>query len=261
MPTFEIKMMRRIDMKRTIGSVMLGIALMSLAACGNDAKTQDDEVPAILEVQLEVAEHVEVDEKMDLKAVVTQGDEDVADADEVQFEIWEEGKKEESTMIDAVNNQDGTYEAETTFDHDGAFTVQVHVTARGMHNMPKQAVTVGEGAAEESHDDEGEDGHGEHAEGFSMHFMEPENVKKGDETDLIVHIQLENEPLKDARVRYEIWEENAEEHEWLDAEEGAVGEYSSSFIFEETGNYHLIIHVQDDEDLHEHEEHQIAVKE
>src|SRR5690606_32173856 len=136
----------------------------------NDAKSQDDEVPAILEVQLDVAEHVEVDEKTNLKAVVTQGDEEVADADEVQFEIWEEGKKEESRMIDAVNNQDGTYEAETIFDHDGNFTVQVHVTARGMHNMPKQTVTVGEGAAEESHD-HGEQEHGEHAEGFSMHFM------------------------------------------------------------------------------------------
>lgn len=247
-------------MKRTIGSILLGIALISLAACGNDAKSQDDEVPAILEVQLDVAEHVEVDEKTNLKAVVTQGDEEVADADEVQFEIWEEGKKEESRMIDAVNNQDGTYEAETTFDHDGNFTVQVHVTARGMHNMPKQTVTVGEGAAEESHD-HGEQEHGEHAEGFSMHFMEPENVKKGDETELIVHIQNKEEPLKDARVRYEIWKEDAENHEWLDAEEGAAGEYSSLFTFEETGDYHIIIHVQDDKDLHEHEEHQIAVKE
>lgn len=254
--------MRRIYMKKTIGSFMLMVALLSLAACGNEAKSQDDEVPAILEVQLEVAEHVEIDEQVDLKAVVTQGDEDVADADEVQFEIWEDGKKEESTMIDAVNNEDGTYEAETTFDHDGAFTVQVHVTARGMHNMPKQTVTVGEGAGgeeAESHE-HGDHDHGEHAEGFSMHFMEPENVKKDDEIDLIVHLQLENEPLKDARVRYEIWKEEAEEHEWLDAEEGTPGEYSSPFTFEETGVYHIRIHVQNDEDLHEHEEHQVEIK-
>ncbi|MBO0993779.1 FixH family protein [Bacillus sp. SD088] len=247
-------------MKKTIGSILLGIALLTLVACGNDAKSQDDEVPAILEVQLEVAEHVEVDEKVDLKAVVTQGDEDVADADEVQFEIWEEGGKEESTMIDAVNNQDGTYEAETTFDHDGAFTVQVHVTARGMHNMPKQTVTVGEGAAEEEDHEHGDHNHEAHAEGFSMHFMEPEDVKKDNEVDFIVHLQLENEPLKDARVRYEVWKDDAEEHDWLDAEEGTPGEYSSSFTFEETGVYHIRIHVQDDEDLHEHEEHQIEIK-
>lgn len=47
-------------------------------------------------------------------------------------------KKEESSLIEAKNNNDGTYDAETTFEHDGVFTVQVHVTARGLHTMPKK---------------------------------------------------------------------------------------------------------------------------
>ncbi|MCJ7842986.1 FixH family protein [Lederbergia sp. NSJ-179] len=248
-------------MKKKLGFMMLAIVFVLLAACGKGTDSNEkEEMPAILEVKLEVPEHVQVDENVDLKAVVTQGDEDVADADEVEFEVWEEGKKDDSVMIAAKNNQDGTYEAETTFDHDGAFTVQVHVTARGMHNMPKQAVTVGEGAAEENHD-HGEHEHGDHAEGFSMHFMIPENVNKGEETDLVVHIQDNQEPMKEANVRYEIWKEGNESHQWLDAKEESAGEYSSRFTFEETGSYHIKIHVENNEGLHEHEEHPLEVKE
>ena len=73
----------------------------------------------MLEVELTVTETVEVDETVEMKALVTQGDEKIEDADEVVFEVWEEGKKSESEMIDSVNEKDGIYTAETSFDHDG----------------------------------------------------------------------------------------------------------------------------------------------
>ena len=62
--------------------------------------------------------------------------------------------------IESVNEKDGLYTAETTFDHDGLFHIQVHVTARGFHTMPIKEVTVGDGGQyEEEHESEG---HGEH---------------------------------------------------------------------------------------------------
>ena len=96
-------------------------------------------------MKLTVTEQVEVDGTIKMAAVVTQGDDKVDDADEVEFEVWEEGKKDESVKIESTNDKDGLYTAETSFDHDGLFHVQVHVTARGLHTMPKKEVTVGNG--------------------------------------------------------------------------------------------------------------------
>lgn len=63
-----------------------------LSAC-NGNKVEESEMPEIIEVQLEVAESIDVNEKVIMKAVVTQGEEKVADANEVEFEVWENGKK------------------------------------------------------------------------------------------------------------------------------------------------------------------------
>ncbi|HEY4553263.1 MAG TPA: FixH family protein [Bacillaceae bacterium] len=245
-----------------------GVASLLLAACGSGGNTGsqgDDGVPEILEVQLEVQETADVNEKIPLHATVIQGDEKVADADEVEYEIWEDGKKEDSQMIEAKNNKDGTYSAETSFEKDGVYMVQVHVTARGQHTMPKKTVTVGEGVSAHAEGDhhEGSHGHnhGVHAEGFGMHFVKPESAAKGQEQQLVVHLQMDDSPMKDARVRYEIWNHNApDRHEWAKAEERKPGEYAAAFSFKETGAYTIVVHVENDEGLHEHEEHEIEVK-
>lgn len=251
---------RRNSLKRSLWLMLVGLVVLVLGACGsgaNDsAKEADEDIPKPLDVQLEVQETADVDETVTLKATVTQGDEKVTDADEVEFEVWEDGKKEDGEMIEATNNEDGTYEAETSFGHDGAFTVQVHVTARGQHTMPKQSVTVGEGAPE-GHEHEGAD----HVEGFSMHFMKPEDVKNSKEEELVVHVEYEDEALEGAKVRYEIWNYDvSDDHDWIDAKESEAGEYVANYTFEQSGMYTIQIHVEDDEDLHEHEEYEIEVQ-
>ncbi|MBM7713097.1 FixH family protein [Siminovitchia sp. FSL H7-0308] len=144
-------------MNRIRSFLILAFAIGLLGACGS---TQDqnngvsDKVPEVLEVELEGPDTADVNEKVVFTALVTQGDEKVKDADEVEFEIWEEGKKEEGEKIEAKNNEDGTYEMEKAFDREGAFTVQVHVTARGMHNMPKKSITIGEGTQGKGGQDE-----------------------------------------------------------------------------------------------------------
>lgn len=245
-------------MRKQLWACLFVLALVTLTACGGDGQTgeEEDELFA-LDVELDVPEAVEVDETVEMKALVTYGDEKVTDADEVVFEVWEEGKKDASEMIPADNHEDGTYTAETSFGHDGVFTVQVHVTAKDMHTMPKQSVTVGEGGDY----DVSEDGH-EHVEGFEMHFTSPDDAEAGSETALIVHIQMDEEPFEGLDVRYEIWSEEApEKREWLDAEESAPGEYKAAHTFAKAGTYRVQIHVEDDDGLHEHEEHEVAVAE
>ncbi|KAB7704203.1 hypothetical protein F9802_18580 [Bacillus aerolatus] len=257
---------------KKIGWMVLFVFLFAaLSACNGETekaekKVEEPKVPQMLEAQLEVPETADVNGKVEMKATVTQGDENVADADKVEFEVWEEGKEAESKMIKAKNNKDGTYEAETTFDHDGVFTVQVHVTARGLHTMPKKSVTVGAGAAqketEHEHGEEHHDhGHGEHAQGFGMHFVKPDNAKAGTDTTMTVQLQMDEAPLEKAQVRYEIWNDDiSDKHEWIDAEESSPGEYTAAYTFTEAGTFNVQIHVENKDGLHEHEEHQIEVE-
>jgi hypothetical protein len=165
-------------------------------------------------------------------------------------------------MLEANNNEDGTYTAEVTFEEDGIYEIYAHTTARDMHTMPKKVVTIGDVSSQEVEDEQHEDSHehGEHAEGFGMHFVNQEDVQAGQETDLTVHLQMDNEPLEDARVRYEITSDDYPDmHEWVDTEETESGEYTVAYAFEESGSFDMMVHVENDDGLHEHEEHQVEV--
>ena len=244
-------------LKRKVILFLFIVVLGTLVACTKQEEPIT-EVPELepLAVELTVTETVEIGETVNMKALVTMGDEKIADADEVVYEIWEEGKKAESEMIDAINEEEGIYTAETSFDHEGLFHIQVHVTARAQHTMPVKTVTVGEGQEYEENT-----GHDHHTEGFAMHFIEPEAIEAGMERELLVHIELDEAPLGNLNVRYEIWHEgNPDKHDWINAEEIATGEYEALYHFLEAEDYTVVIHVEDDEELHEHEEYTIEVK-
>ena len=51
--------------------------------------------------------------------------------------------RDASEMMDGQLTEDGVYEAKYTFDHDGVYYMFAHTTARGLHVMPKQELTVG----------------------------------------------------------------------------------------------------------------------
>ncbi|MFS0654465.1 FixH family protein [Bacillus sp. 179-C3.3 HS] len=121
------------------------IMLVLLSACGNSAASNDKgEVPELLEVKLEGPEQVKKNESVIVKAAVTYGDAPVDDADDVQFEVWEDGDKDKSKMIQPKKEKKGVYELHTTFKQDGHYIIQVHVTAKQQHNMPKTNIYVGE---------------------------------------------------------------------------------------------------------------------
>ena len=123
---------------------LLAIPLL-VVGCNEEVDTNQEGsyIPQIVEVTILTEEKLPVDETIKLAAQVKQGDEFVEDAEEVKFEVWESGLREEGVMLDGVLTKDGIYEAEFTFDHDGVYYIFAHTTARGMHVMPKKELIVG----------------------------------------------------------------------------------------------------------------------
>lgn len=104
--------------------------------------------------------------------------------------------------------------------------------------------------------------HGFHTEGFDMQMTELEGVSVEEEIELEVNITLDEDALEDARVRYEVWlEDDKDSTDWVDASENNAGIYTADYAFAEVGTYHIQIHVEDNEDLHEHLEYEVNVKE
>lgn len=131
-------------MMRKLFLFMVALFLIFLAACGNNNNndSEDSEELKALDVEFEIPKTAKKGEKILLKATVTYGDELVDDADEVNFEYWEEGREDESTTIESINNENGTYTAEIVIENEGIFSIYAHTTARGLHTMPLKSVTV-----------------------------------------------------------------------------------------------------------------------
>ncbi|WP_033828947.1 FixH family protein [Bacillus andreraoultii] len=125
-------------------NILLICLLIILSGC-NGNKAEEVSLKPV-EVDLQTPEHVHVNEPFTVRAVVTQKGEEVADADEVMFEVWKAGDKENSQSLDVMKQNGGKYEIETSFSEVGEYFVQVHVTARRMHVMPKEKIHVEERA-------------------------------------------------------------------------------------------------------------------
>ena len=135
--------------------MVIGAFGLMLAGCGMEEKSADNASAAGQEMQeLEVqvlTEPAGETGEWTLEAYVSQGGEAVNDADEVKFEVFEAGKKDESVKIDYTDVQEGVYSIKHTFQEDGVYYFIPHVTARRMHTMPTQQVIVGQVTDEEIH--------------------------------------------------------------------------------------------------------------
>ncbi|XXM73969.1 FixH family protein [Lysinibacillus sphaericus] len=242
-------------MKKTLLTLTLGILALFISACGNSSgeePAEKDNNMEPIEAKLDVPEKISKGESAALSTKVTQGDENVDDADEVKYEIWKNGHKDESEMIEVEKKKDGVYTAEKTFDEDGIYTVQVHVTARDMHTMPKAELAVGSIESEDLGEEGGDDHHGHHESTVTMHLKKPDTVKAEEKAEWKVHVENEGEPLEGAELRLEIYKEGQEKHEWVDMKAGEPGEYSVTYAFPEKGSYNVQVHVTKGEEIHEH---------
>lgn len=128
------------------GIAAFSITAMMLTGCGAEEESHTNHEETTFQeivVQIQTAEQLPVGEEVVLSAKVSQGEEAVDDADKVEFEVWESGLRDEGKMIEGKLTKDGVYEANHTFDHDGVYYMYAHTTARGLHTMPKQKLTVG----------------------------------------------------------------------------------------------------------------------
>ncbi|MEJ9280528.1 FixH family protein [Ureibacillus thermosphaericus] len=128
---------------------LLAVPMLMMGCSSNEPEVDTNEEPidvSDLEVKVEILTptEVKVGEPVELAAHVTQNNENVEDADEVKFEVWESGLRDYGTMITGEHVGDGVYKAEYTFDHDGVYYMYAHTTARGLHVMPKQQIVAGE---------------------------------------------------------------------------------------------------------------------
>ncbi|HLQ74221.1 MAG TPA: FixH family protein [Bacillota bacterium] len=242
-------------MIRKLMTVFLIVSLTALVACAEDEVEEDLDELVPLEVDFNPVETADVDEVVELKAIVTYGDELVDDAEYVDFEYWLDDDKDNSITVESTNEGDGVYTAEVSFEDDGVYSVYAHTQAKDLHTMPKRLIAVGD--AEVTEDDA--DDHA-HIEGFDMQFNELDQVTVDEAVELSVQLQLHDEPLEKADVRFEIWSDSEDDaHEWVEAEEVSNGEYSATHTFKQADDFNVQIHVEDDEDLHEHETHVVNV--
>lgn len=245
-----------------------GIFLLSLllAACGQtgekDEQTSDNTDPEEpIEVEIEMVEEAEQEEEVEIAAFVTQGEEKVTDANEVLFEIWKEGKKAESEEFLAEEPEDNKYSITHTFEENGEYHVTAHVTARGMHSMPTAEIAVGQSVKKTEENGEETDIHAGHQHGspVTADLQSPSELKAGEEMEMSFQVAEKGDPIRNARVRLEIWQKGDDTREWIDAEEGN-GVYNASHTFEESGDYMMTVHIEDEEDLHEHVDKVVSVK-
>ncbi|MCC2927996.1 MULTISPECIES: FixH family protein [Bacillus] len=134
-------------MKKMVAAVLFS-AVFLLNGCGSEENKAHTaaETPEVLDVKLTGPEKVKPGEHAAYEAAVSYGDEAVTDADEVEFEVWKDGEKNDSKMFKA-KQEDGVYRLETEFKEDGVYTVQSHVTAKKQHSMPTLKVQVGDADA------------------------------------------------------------------------------------------------------------------
>jgi hypothetical protein len=129
-------------MKKFLFFVLIIVSVLSISACNNN-NNKADELPEFVEVVLTVnPEKGNANEPIIFEAKVTQGDENVEDADKVTFEIWR-SKDEKHEKIEVKHTEDGIYRLEKSFAQEGTYYIISHVSARDMHNMPKKEFIVG----------------------------------------------------------------------------------------------------------------------
>lgn len=259
---------------------LIAILLVAvLGACGNDgANDQNHEVPELLEVEINLPEeNLQVGAEINLEAYVSQGGEAVEDASEVKFEVLKQGDPE-SEMLEGEHQGEGIYTAKKKFDAEGVYAVTAHVTARDMHNMPKKELIVGnpsesadsqdqetdshEGTHEDhSHDNSESNGHGHDHEGnVVVDLQSGFDMVVKEETELSVLIKEKGNPLTGAKIRFEIWKEGQEQHEFIDAAEEGNGIYHATKTFDKTGTHLINVHINI-ENLHEHQLFSVSVNE
>lgn len=252
-------------MKKNICIFVLSI-LFILAGCGSKQQGDEnsgDQTPQPLNVVIETnPETIEPNQTVEIRAIVTQGNEKVEDANEVKFELWKDGQ-EEHEMLTGVHQGEGIYSIEKSFTDNGIYYVIAHVTARDLHNMPKKELIVGKPTEPSGghHDNKSDGHHDEHHAHHDITFemKMDQRIRVNQDTSLLVKILKGTEPLSEAEVQFEIWRDDEEQHLYVIAKEVNPGEYHGKTSFSKEGTHHIKVHLLKDT-IHDHKEYTIEVE-
>ncbi|MFC4560063.1 FixH family protein [Virgibacillus kekensis] len=245
-------------MKKLIALIIF-LSVMFIAACGSSGDSIEGETNANTSLEPLKVEFITKPDTFQpgkegtIEVKVTQGDQNVTDADEVLFEIWNKGHQDKSEKYEAENKGKGVYSLKHSFNEKGVYKVTAHVTARSMHTMPAKEFNVGR--VEEKH------AHGNHHDenNLMVMLMKEDTIQANKEATLMAHLQKDNKPLTGASVRFEYWMEGQDKHTFVETEEKEAGKYQAKIMFNEPGNYTVKTHVKKD-DLHSHKEETIEVQ-
>lgn len=151
-------------MKKLLGMLLIGVLIV--VGCSEESIE-----PEFLDVKLTVnPEKADLQDKVTFKAEVTYGGKPVKDADEVKFEVWR-SKSEHHEKVVVEHTEDGIYKLDKSFAEEGTYYIYAHVTAEGMHSMPKEEFVIGEPSEPETNDSSGKD---------KMNMEEHQDDKKED---------------------------------------------------------------------------------
>lgn len=242
--------------------IALFMCSILIAGCGNTSQKKDssnqEEIPTMIEAALDVPEKAEIGDEVSLAVTVKQGKDFVDDATEVKFEIWKDGQKNASEMVEANQAEKGNYTNTYKFQENGIYHVQSHVTARDMHTMPEKTIQIGDVEAHHEHAEDSDEHNNHHDSDVAIHLKTPDQINTNERIPFVVHIEKEQQPLTKANVKLEISQE-ASNPAWVNLDEAENGEYKSEYEFQSSGKYTITVHVTNNEGLHEHTEVEVKV--
>ncbi|MFD2673611.1 FixH family protein [Marinicrinis sediminis] len=139
----------RLGRRRTSAWSMIvlitSVALLSACQASDISVAQGDAI----EITMYAEEQLAINQPVELAVALTQQQQPVEDAGDVQIELWKKGERDGSRLVQADSLGDGWYGVTTTFESNGIYVMQTHITARGTHLMPKRHLVVGEVSEEE----------------------------------------------------------------------------------------------------------------
>ncbi|SFC77185.1 YtkA-like [Bacillus sp. OV322] len=129
-------------MKKISLCCLIGLLLL-VGGCSGNKQEMAEDMPNMLDVKVTInPEIADVNKTVDFKADIVSNGKRVKKADEVKFEIWN-SQINKHTTIEVHPNEKGDYEIKKTFSAQGTYYIIAHVTAEGMHAMPKKEFTIG----------------------------------------------------------------------------------------------------------------------
>ncbi|KMY49955.1 FixH family protein [Peribacillus loiseleuriae] len=135
-------------MRKCFFILLAFILVCIMSGCKTTSSTSQEKMQ-VIEADILLPDVVLLNQEYIFKVHVTQGSSNVDDAKDVQFEIWNATNTQDSEMLQAEFTGNGTYTVSKRFSKDGVYYVQTHVTARGLHVMPKKQLMVGDVSEEE----------------------------------------------------------------------------------------------------------------